>query len=105
MKQTPPNRESWAAALRANAARSEAARANPRNRVLVILDIVASIALLIFGLGVAILVSTYATQFLGVLQECTPAQVDGLTCNGTVLTIVCVVLIAVAILAFLLAVG
>ena len=103
MKQTPPNRESWAAAKQANAQR--VANAKPRNRVLVIVDIIASVALLIFGLGVAILVPAYANNYLGALQSCTPSMVDGLVCNGTVLTITSVALIAVAILAFLLAIG
>jgi hypothetical protein len=38
-------------------------------------------------------------------QECTPELVDGLTCNGTVLGAVTVVLMAVAILGFVVAVG
>ncbi len=103
MKQQPPTRASWAAALRANAERK--ASAKPRNPALVIVDIVASIALLVFALGVAILVAGNATAYLSVLEECTPSQVDGLTCNGTVLSIVCVALIVVAVLGFLVALG
>ncbi len=100
MKQRPPSRERWAATLRANAA-----RATPRNRTLVILDIVASVVLALLALGVGVSVAGNATLYLGVLDECTPAQVSGLTCNSTVLFIVSVALIIIAVLGFLVAVG
>jgi hypothetical protein len=106
MKQTPPSRESWAARLRSNAERANAERgAKPRNRVLVIVDIVAGIILSFLALGIAIAVATYASRFPTVHLECTPELVDGLTCNGTALAAVTVVLMAVAILGFVVAVG
>jgi hypothetical protein len=106
MKQTPPTRQSWAATLRANAERANAERgAKPRNRALVIVDIVVGILLSFLALGIAIAVATYAGQFAGLHAECTPAQVDGLTCNGTVLGIVTVALTAIAILGFVVAIG
>ena len=101
MKQEPPTRGRWAAALAANRERNT----KPRNRALVIADIVASIVLTIFALGIALAIAGNATLYLGVLQECTPSQVDGLTCNGTALSIICVGLIIVAVLGFLLALG
>lgn len=106
MKQKPPTRESWAATLRANADRDNVARgARPRNRVLVIVDIVVSVVLSFIALGLAIAVAGSATQYAGLHAECTPAQVDGLTCNGTVLGVVTIVLTAVAILGFVVAAG
>jgi len=106
MKQKPPTRESWAATLRANADRANAERgAKPRNRALVIVDIVAAVLLTFIALGIAIAVAGSATQYAGLHQECTPAQVDGLTCNGTVLGIVTIALTAVAILGFVIAAG
>lgn len=106
MKQRPPTRESWAATLKANADRANAERgATPRNLGLVILDIVAAMLLSFVALGIAIAVAGSATQYSTLHGQCTPAQVDGLTCNGTVLGIVTVALMAVAILGFLIAVG
>ena len=106
MKQTPPSRESWAARLRTNAERANAERgAKPRNRGLVIVDIVAGIILSFLALGIAIAVSTYASRFPSLHQECTPELVDGLVCNGAVLGAVTIVLTAVAILGFVVAAG
>ena len=93
--------------MRANADRANAARgAAPRNRVLVVLDIVAAVLLSVILLGIAIAVAGSATQYAGVHAElCTPAQVDGLTCNGTVLGIITVALTSVAIFGFVIAAG
>ena len=106
MKQRPPTRENRAATLKANANRANAELgATPRNRVLVILDIVAAILLVFVALGIAIAVAGSATQYATLHLECTPAQIDGLACNGTVLGIVTVALIGVAILGFAVAAG
>jgi hypothetical protein len=92
--------------MRANADRANAARgAAPRNRVLVVLDIVAAVLLSFILLGIAIAVAGSATQYAGAHATCTPAQVDGLTCNGTVLGIITVVLTSVAIFGFVIAAG
>jgi hypothetical protein len=106
MKQKPPTRESWAATLRANADRANAERgAKPRGRALVIIDIVAAVVLTFIALGIALAVAGSAMQYVGLHRECTPSQVDGLTCNGTVLGIVTIALTVVAILGFVLAAG
>ncbi len=106
MKQRPPTRESWAATLRANADRANAERgAKPRNRALAIVDIVAGVLFTLIALGIAISVAGSATLYTGLHSECTPSQVDGLTCNGTVLSIVTIALTAVAILGFVIAAG
>jgi uncharacterized protein DUF6264 len=106
MKQTPPSRESWVARLRANADRANAERgAKPRNRALVMLDVVVAVLLVLLDLGIAILVAGSATQYAGIRVECSADQLVGLACNRTVLDIVSVALIAVAILGFVLAAG
>jgi hypothetical protein len=106
MKQRPPTRASWTETLKANAERANAERsASPRNLALVILDIVAGLVLLFVTLAIAIGAAGSATQYSTLHEACTPELVDGLRCNGTVLGIVTVALMAVAILGFVIAVG
>lgn len=103
MKQPPPSRDRWAAAKAAAEARRAAAP--PRNRALVIADVVASIVLLLFLLGLALLVAGNATLYAGLHQACTPELAEGLTCNGTVLSVASTGLIVVAVVGLLLAIG
>jgi hypothetical protein len=106
MKQTPPNREGWAASLKANADRATAERGGtPRNRALVVLDLVAAFVLVLVALGIALAVAGSAMQYSGIPLNCSPEQLQGLTCNRTVLNIVVVALIVVAALGFLVAAG
>ena len=106
MKQTPPSREGRAAALKANADRATAGRGGtPRNRILVVLDLIAAFALLLVALGIALAVAGSAMQYSGIELECSADELQGLACNRTVLDIVVVGLIVVATLGFLVAAG
>lgn len=106
MKQTPPDRSRWAATIKANADRANAERGGtPRNRALVILDIVAALILVLVAFGIALAVAGSALQYSSIRLVCSADQLQGLACNRTVLDVVVVALIAVAILGFLIAAG
>lgn len=72
---------------------------------LVIADVVAAVALLLFGAVFALAVITTAIAFGSLNAECGAGPYDGIQCNSTVLGIVVYSMIGVAVLAFLLGFG
>ena len=93
MKRRPPTRD-------------VAASRPPRNRVLAIVDIVVSVLLVFACLGVSIQMGSSAAAYAQYLHEgCTPQLVDGMVCNGGVLSAVTIGLTAVAVLGFAVAIG
>ena len=107
MKQPPPNRASWAATLRANADRANVARgaATAQSRARDRSTSSAAVVISVIRSASRSRWPAARRSTPGLHAECTPAQVDGLTCNGTVLGIVTVVLTSVAILGFVIAAG
>lgn len=69
------------------------------------LDIVAGILLIGFGIVLALGVLTTAIAYGGLHAACTPALAESLTCNSTVLGIVVYGLIGVSVLALFLGFG
>lgn len=76
-----------------------------RNRVVLVIDIVATVVLLTFGIVFALAVLTYATVFGSFTAGCGTGPSEGLTCNTTALGIAVYGLIVVTVLATLLAIG
>jgi len=79
--------------------------ARHRNPVLVVIDILASVILLILGGAIALTVITYALAFGGFQVECGTGPYDGIVCNPVVLNIVVYGLLAITIIAFFLGLG
>ena len=79
--------------------------ARRRNPVLVTVDIVASVALLLLGLGMALVSLGYTTIFPGFTADCGDGPYPGLECNSTALAVATYGLLAVTILAMFAAVG
>lgn len=76
-----------------------------RNRVVLVVDIVATVVLLTFGIVFALAALTYATAFGSFTAGCGTGPSEGLTCNTTALGIAVYGLIVVTVLATLLAIG
>lgn len=76
-----------------------------RNRVVLVVDIVATVVLLTFGIVFALAALTYATVFGSFTAGCGTGPFEGLTCNTTALGIAVYGLIVVTVLATLLAIG
>lgn len=62
-----------------------------------IVDIAASVVLLLLALGISIVSTTYATAFSGFTAECGTGPYPGLECNGTALGVATFGLLGVAI--------
>lgn len=76
-----------------------------RNRVVLVVDILATVVLLTFGIVFALAALTYATAFGSFTAGCGTEPSEGLTCNATALGIAVYGLIVVTVLATLLAIG
>jgi hypothetical protein len=77
----------------------------PRNRALVVVDIIASVILVIFAAVLALAVITTAVAYQGLTAECGAGPFDGLTCNATALSVVTIGMIVVAVLGAFLGFG
>lgn len=84
---------------------SPAAPAPRRTLPLVVVDIVASVAILAFALVFGLVTVYYVTQFAGFGSECGTGPYPGLQCNGAVLGIATFGLLIIAVLAFVLGLG
>ena len=73
--------------------------------MLVVVDIVASVALLLFAIGMTMVSLSYTRIFPGFTENCGDRQYPGLECNATALAIATYGLLVVTILAMFGAVG
>ncbi|CAN5188509.1 hypothetical protein BH09ACT5_BH09ACT5_01940 [soil metagenome] len=76
-----------------------------RNPVLVTVDILASVALLLFALGLTLVSVGYSSLFRDFTANCGDGPYPGLQCNDTALSVASFGLLAVAVLAMFIAVG
>ena len=77
----------------------------PRNRALVVVDIIAGVVLVLFGAVLALAVITTALAYQGLTAQCGSGPFEGLTCNASMLSAVTIGMIVVAVLAAFLGFG
>ncbi len=78
----------------------------PRRSVArLVIDIVVSVVLLVFGAVLSLIVLGYATLYNGLTADCGSGPFDGIQCNATVLSITVLALMAITILSYFLAFG
>jgi hypothetical protein len=79
--------------------------ARSRPLVLVVLDVIASIVLVAFGLVFGLVALNYAQAYNGISAVCNEGPYEGLTCNQGALGAVIIALSAIAVLAIALGFG